>query len=369
MKTSQESQNTLLRIMLFCMMLSSFFAGFLHHTPGEQLNIHRIHVFLFNLCAGGMLILTYSTPPERRAVSWFFLVASLIFTISAALSSYPIAICAAFSCAALAEYARIRRFSFMPLDFFRNGVSIVTKFHHAAMLCLSTALLFSAMSMLARLWDISLPPKMTVDIFFLGFSFPVSLITMSLLFEKISSLQNGIDLSLSQFVFWAVNLGVIVFFIFILAEWVYPQIVIASLLIVPVCVMFCLFMKRFSGSDSHTLLISGISFLLTSAFSGVAYLAVKYLITESGLLLQKYILEFHRLASLYGWNQVGMLLLFEKSGFRIQRISRLAIASHWVGVALCAPLALFAWKCGLVASILYTAFLTIIFWKTGEQLR
>ncbi len=60
-KAQTELPNRLAYVSLFCMMAISFCAGFLHPVPSnENSNLHRIHVFLFNLCAGGTLILWYS---------------------------------------------------------------------------------------------------------------------------------------------------------------------------------------------------------------------------------------------------------------------------------------------------------------------
>lgn len=368
MKTRTEIQNRLLHVALFCMMIVSFIMGFFQPDAIHQnFNAHRIHVFLFNLCSGGLLILRYSVPGGKKIVPWLFLIISLIFTISAAMSQYHFAIASAVACAVIVEKVRFARFPFLPLDFFRRDIPVSAKFHHAALLCLSIALFASAFSMAALLCGIALPPKMTVDIFFLGFSFPVSLITMSLLFANIPNSHKKPESIINRFVFWAVNLGVIVFFVFILAERAYPQVIIAASLLVPVGFMFYRFITAYTRDGSFQIIFGGMIFLLISALSGIAYIMAKYLITGTSPHIQKYILEFHRYASLYGWNQAGMLLLLGKTGFHLNRISPMAISLHWTAVLVFAPCAIFCRLWGLPASLLYMAFLAIVFRKSGND--
>ncbi len=350
------------------MMAISFFIGFLHpFLSSDNLNVHRLHVFLFNLCAGGVLLLRYSIAPGQSIMPSFFFIISIIFTISAALSRYPFAIASAFACAVIVERVRFERFPLFPVDFFRRDVPVSVKFHHAALLCLSIALLASAFSMIARMRGIPLPPKMTIDIFFLGFSFPVSLITMSLLFLNISNTREGSESFSRQFVFWAVNLGVIIFFVCILAGWAYPQIIIAALLFLPVGIMFWSFIKWYNRDSSFQMFFSGMMFFLISAISGLAYIVVKYSYFGSSSHLQKYLLELHRYVSLYGWNQAGMLLLLQKTGFRIPRLNLASLICHWLAVVIFAPCAFFCRICGLIASILYAAFFVIALRKTGDK--
>ncbi len=368
MKAKTELQNRLLYVSLFCMMAISFFVGFLHpFLSSHNLNVHRLHVFLFNLCAGGVLLLRYSVPSRNSSIHWLFFIIAIIFTISAALSRYLLAIASALVCAVIVEKVRLSRFPFFPVDFFRKGVPVSEKFHHAALLCLSIALLASAFSMIARLRGIPLPPKMTIDIFFLGFSFPVSLITMSLLFSNIQNSSKGSESFLSQFVFWAVNIGVIVFFVFILVGWVYSQITIAALLFVSVGIMLWSFITWYNRDSSFQMFFSGMMFFLISAISGLAYIVVKYSYFGSSSHLQKYLLELHRYVSLYGWNQVGMLLLLQKNCFRIPRLNSASLICHWLAILLFAPLAFFCPLFGLLASILYAAFLVIAVWKRGDE--
>jgi hypothetical protein len=179
-----KQQNKFFHVTLFCLMSISFFAGFLHPFFGtEQFHIQRIHVFLFNLATGGLLLLMYSADSGRKKAVWLFGLISLIFTLSASLHYFPLAIASALLLAIIVETIRIGRFSFFPINFFRADIPVSDKFHHAALLCLSMALIISAFSMIANIADIPLPDKMNVDIFFLGFSFPVSLIVMALIFH------------------------------------------------------------------------------------------------------------------------------------------------------------------------------------------
>ncbi|ETR67280.1 MAG: hypothetical protein OMM_11768, partial [Candidatus Magnetoglobus multicellularis str. Araruama] len=53
--------------------------------------------------------------------------------------------------------------------------------------------------------------KFQLDTFFLGFSFPLSLITLSVMFRLMDQTDNKLYKVLSEIDFWAINLGVIIF--------------------------------------------------------------------------------------------------------------------------------------------------------------
>src|SRR4030042_5815403 len=104
------------------------------------------------------------------------------------------------------------------MDFFRAGTSTAKKFHQASLLCLSLAFVFSSLVILNnQFYHWISYEKLTLDVFFLGFSFPVSLITFSVIFTFVKTETKAARL-FEHLLFWTVNLGVIIFFIFIILE-------------------------------------------------------------------------------------------------------------------------------------------------------
>ena len=83
--------------------------------------------------------------------------------------------------------------------------------------------------------------KLKLDTFFLGFSFPVSLISMSVIFTLMKRETLRVTAVLKEAAFWIINLGVIVFFGFILAGLFTSQVAISSLLFVTVAFIFYLY--------------------------------------------------------------------------------------------------------------------------------
>lgn len=199
---------------------------------------------------------------------------------------------------------------------------------------------------------------MTIDIFFLGFSFPVSLLVMSRLFEQMQESVNSFMILIYNMLFWVINVGVIVFFIFILSGKIILQIAIALVLFFSVVIISMLFYKN--ANDDKMLFLSFLAmlFLILSAISGIAYIVLKSFFGNYPHLLSKYCLELHRYVSLYGWNQAGMMLVLQKG--HTTRLSKTHLILHWCAVAIFAPLSLFHWSFAVIAFILYVAF--IVFW-------
>lgn len=101
-----------------CMMICSFAAGVFHpFIKVEQFNIQRVHVFLFNLCTGGSILLMNSRKIEKYDVV-IFLMVSFLFTISVAIEFFFVAILTTLILTSLVERVRIKNYSFFPHDFF-----------------------------------------------------------------------------------------------------------------------------------------------------------------------------------------------------------------------------------------------------------
>ena len=153
----------------------------------------------------------------------------LAFAFSAFFHWYAITLVIPVILALIIESVRIDRFgSLLPVGLFSVRESVSRKFHQASLLCLSLGLLISSPVILNDVYThwITLE-KLKLDTFFLGFSFPLSLISMSVIFALMKEERILLISSLKESVFWTINLGVIIFFMFILAQVYLPQVAIS----------------------------------------------------------------------------------------------------------------------------------------------
>lgn len=354
------------RSITLLMMLAMAFGFFHLFVPGDALpyDFERLHIFLFNLCSGGSLILFYTRrelPPGPGIPA--FLILSLSFAVSAFLERYLPAMACALLLALLVESERIRMFSFFPMDFFRNRVPVSRKFHQASLLCLSMGLFISVPVMFNESYGnwISME-KLTLNTFFLGFSFPVSLITMSVMFRLIGDNRVRITRVLKNIGFWSVNLGVILFFFFILFEWPSLQLFISLVLFGAVLLILILFLQDRRQAQEKAFLTSGMFFLVFTGISGIAYILLEmtsFYTPETG----KILLKMHSFASLYGWNLSGLVVIMRYRDFPIQLHSRSLILTHWLVVLVLAPLGYFSPFAAVLATLGYAVLLEILFFS------
>jgi hypothetical protein len=325
----------------------------------------RLHIFLFNLCCGGFTILYYTEDGERPGpVSAAFFLLSLVYALLAHLGIYPAAIAVSAALFVLVEIMRIRRFSAFPIDFFRKDVAVSRKFHQASLLCLSLALLISTVVILNdRYYGWIVLRKLTLDVFFLGFSFPVSLIVLSVMFTFTVEKTPPAVRFLEHAIFWTVNLGVIIFFVFILMEWAVLQWIIATVLSVAVAAIFILFFKYGTSRQQKHFLVSGIVFLLFTAVTGIAYILVRH--RGYGEQAGELVLSTHSYLSLYGWNLSGIMVILRKRDFPIRFNSYGAIAMHWITVAVLGPLGKEFPPFSVAAALCFALFL--LFFFTGKR--
>ncbi len=199
----------------FCMVTALFF-GFLHlFVPnGTVYNFERLHIFLFNLVSGGTILIHFTEGHRHLSLrAACFMGLSLVYAVLAFKKIYLPAMVIAFILAGIVDAVRIDRFSFFPWNFFKARAPVAEKFHQAALLCLSMGLVISGLVILnneyLRLIHLE---KLKLDTFFLGFSFPLSLITMSVMFSLMKEDVGGMVSYLKNLGFWNVNLGVIIFF-------------------------------------------------------------------------------------------------------------------------------------------------------------
>jgi hypothetical protein len=341
-------------------MTAALFFGFLGlFIPGY--NFERLHIFLFNLSSGGTIILIYTEQTKALSVrTSAFYILSLLYAVCAFFQLYPYAIAIAILLALIVENIRTSRFSLFPLDFFKGSVPVFSKFHQASLLCLSLGLIISSLVICNHeYWNILSSPKLTLDIFFLGFSFPVSLITMSVMFLMMEKRRSMPIRILKEFSFWAVNIGVIVFFLFILFQMVTAELAISLLLFITVMIIFILYMRTGVRQQSKAFLTSGIVFLIMTAITGIIYILLyAYIPQPPG---GKFLLKLHALISLYGWNLNGLAVISRYDDFPIELHSGRVILFHWIIVLVIAPLGFYYRPMSIAAVAAYGLFLSIIF--------
>jgi len=354
------------------LMAVALFFGFLHlFVPdGEIYNFERLHIFLFNLCSGGTIILYFTEglkSPSKKVV--LFCVLAISYALFAFLKIYPPAMLISLVLAGIVESARIRKFSLFPTDFFRPSVRVSEKFHQASLLCLSIGLVISCSVILnneyLKLITLS---KLKLDTFFLGFSFPLSLITMSLMFSFMqdNDLRRIIRV-LKNLGFWTINLGVIIFFLFILAEKLIPQMVVTTILFMAVVMIFYLFASLGVQIQQKNFLISGMAFLLLTAITGILYIILHFFPEYYTQETSEFLLKLHSFVSLYGWNLSGLVVICRYRDFPIRLHSNGVILFHWITVLILAPMGIYSQSVAICAIVCYTVFLYLVFSSKGKR--
>ncbi len=347
--TSRTLRGCILGITFF-----AFFSGFAQTLFGVDLE--RLHIFMFNLTSGGFILICFTENREFPSLkSFLFLGFSIIFSVFAFLEMYPAAIAASIILFLIVEIIRIRTFGFFPAGFFSLQEDISRKFHMASLLCLSISLALSSVVILNNEyfhWIIL--KKLTLNVFFLGFSFPVSLITMSIVFYFIRRPDSFIMVFIENFFFWIINLGVIIFFLFILLQLGIPEFIAAMVLALSVIMVFLFFSIYGIDTQQKSFLISGIFFLLSTAITGVLYILIKkvpFLYTAYG----RDLLGMHANLSLYGWNLSGLLVIIRWNDFPLRLNSKKLIIFHWItiGILTSAGRGSAVWAAAAIISFLF----------------
>lgn len=354
-----------LRVLFYVLMLTALVFGFLHlFADAGPYRFERLHVFLFNLCCGGTLILYYTEGRRTLSVrASMFLCLAMIYAVVAFFQLYIAAIVLSLGLSAIVESYRIQTFSLFPAGFFKPDEPVSRKFHQASLLCLSLALIIAASVILNNEYlHLVNMPKLHLDVFFLGFSFPVSLITMSLIFSFIHHDATGLTRILKEYSFWAVNLGVIVFFLFIIFEQLTRQVVVTAVLFATVTLIFFLYRQGGEDIQQKHFLTSGMWFLLATAVTGIAYIVAQI---AGGYTPEKYhwLLKLHSFASLYGWNLCGLAVICRYDDFPIELHARRLIGFHWITVMVMAPLGVYYRVPALLCIICYAILLYFIFFS------
>ena len=288
-----------------------------------------------------------------RLCSAFF-VGSLVYTLAAFFELYSLTIAVSTVLFFLVEKIRIKRFSFFPFGFFSSGEAVSEKFHQAALLCLSSGIFMATLVIINNefLNFVSMK-KLTLDTFFLGFSFPLSLITLSVVFSMLKSIESDVLKKIMELCFWSITLGVIIFFIFILSEHLFVQILVTAVLFCAVVTVFILYLKFAEGIQQKLFLSSGIGFLIFTAITGIAYIFLE-IPGDYDPAKVKWLLHMHVFASLYGWNLCGLTVICRFKDFPIAVSSPVVIGLHWLVAIVLAPLGVFYGGFAILALVVYS---------------
>ena len=354
-------KNNLFRAFLFSTMTAAFIFGYMDYF--FQMNFERLHIFLFNLTSGGFTILYLTEKRDSPSLKTFiFYILSILYAVLAFMKLYIPAAAIAIILALIVESYRRKRFSFFPSVFFKRESPASEKFHHASLLCLVIGLLLSSFVILNdtyfKLFQFE---KLTLDVFFLGFSFPVSLITMSIIFGIIEDKGSKVILTVEHFLFWFISGGVIVFFIFIIMKFFHGEVFISFFLFVTVLFIFVIFFKFGEIMQQKYFLVSGIYFLMATAVTGILYIIIKQGAYDE--FYGKIILRMHAFYSLYGWNLTGMMVIIRWGDFPIALKTKKAILFHWGVILILAPFAKFFPVLIFPAIAAYTVFLGVFFFS------
>lgn len=359
-----------LRSFIMVLMFSALFFGYLHlFIPGTSLyNFERLHIFLFNLCSGGTILIYYTEGQKhisRKAL--FFLGVSLTYALLAFLEYYPLAMLTALVLAVVVDSVRIERFSLFPINFFQPEAPVSEKFHQASLLCLSMGLTISGLVILNNEYlKLVSFEKLTLDTFFLGFSFPLSLITMSVIFGFMRQDVSRLTLRLKNMGFWNVNLGVIIFFIFIMFQKLIPQLVVTTILFFSVVLIYFMYRDLGDRVQQKSFLTSGMFFLWYTAVTGIIYIALEFSPGYDHENL-KWLLRMHSFASLYGWNLSGLAVICRKDHFPIRLHSQSVIAVHWLTAIALAPLGTYFAIFAVLSLVAYAFILYMILFSEGSK--
>ena len=349
-------------------MITALIFGFIQiYFPIESYNFERLHIFLFNLCSGGTILLYYTQDRLKasKTVKLFF-AGSLVYAFSAFLKVYPVTILISFLLFVLVEKIRIEKFSFFPVHFFKSKVTVSEKFHQASLLCLSTGIIMASVVILNNeYFKFVSMEKLTLNTFFLGFSFPLSLITLSLVFSMLKKIEGSSVKMLMELCFWTITLGVIIFFIFILFEKFIPQIFVTFALFFAVVTVFFLYYKFADNIQEKLFLTSGIVFLIFTAVTGIIYI---FLQMSEGYDPEKikWLLHMHVFASLYGWNLCGLSIICRFGDFPIKLHSPTVIITHWLTAIVLAPLGIFYGWFAVLAVIGYAFIIFTLFFSENN---
>lgn len=350
-------------------MTTALTCGFFHHLVSPAtLNFERLHIFLFNLCSGGTLLIYFTE--DTRSLSpkgVCFLLLSILFAFCAFMEWYLPTLVIPLVLAVIIESVRVAHFgSLIPRALFSAEETTSRKFHQASLLCLSLGLLISSPAILNSQFGHWLTlDKLKLDTFFLGFSFPISLISMSVIFALMKHHDIVLTGFLKELSFWVINLGVIIFFLFILASWFIPQVAIASILFLAVTLVLYLYWHEGIQIQQKAFLTSGILFLLVTSVTGIIYILLAFSDSYDPAKTLP-LLRMHAFTALYGWNLSGLAVISRHGDFPIRLHSQKVILLHWLTVFFLCPLGYFFLPVAVLAIVCYGRLLYVLLFNHGQ---
>ncbi len=343
--------------------------GFMHHLVSREVaDFERLHIFLFNLCAGGTILIYFTEDlPALSLQGVLFLCLSLVFSICAFMKSYGPTVIMPLVLTGIVERVRVARFgSVLPRGLFAKTESIPRKFHQAALFCLSLSLIQASLVVLNNVYLRWMPlGKLQLDTFFLCFSFPLTLIGMSVIFALMKEEMSPLMTVLQESAFWIINLGVIIFFLFIIDRLLLPQVIIAVVLFLTVGIIFDLYWHQGIHLQQKSFLSSGILFLMITSITGIAYILLTFSATRTPQNIH-WLLNLHAFTALYGWNLSGLAVIIRRRDFPIRLHSQRVIFFHWLTVLVLCPLGYYYAPFAVVAVIAYIGLLYILFFNKGQ---
>ncbi len=360
-----------LKIVFSICMIAALMFGFAQiYFPLAHYSFERLHIFLFNLCTGGTIILHFTRGDDTLSVPvQLFFTGSLVYAFSAFFELYPVTLMVSVILFAVVEKIRIETFSWFPFDFFKKEVPVSEKFHQASLLCLSIGIVMAAAVILNNEYFKWVQmEKLQLNTFFLGFSFPLSLISLSIVFVMLDNVEDKFNRMVKEICFWTINLGVIIFFVFILFERFVPQIFVTLALFFAVVTVFILYRKYGEVMQQKQFLSSGIGFLIATAITGIIYILFQmsdsYNPAET-----RWLLHLHVFASLYGWNLCGLAVICRYKDFPIRLHSMTVIVIHWLTAIILAPLGIFYGVFAVLAVIGYAFITFTLFFSSNSRER
>jgi len=369
-----------LKIILWFLITLGFIFGFaglvfpdqsplVETLPPDTYQFQRLHIFLFNLVSGGTVLLFFTQ--GRKKISWLvglFMIGSIVFSVSVFLNRYLLASFLAIGLALVVEVVRVQKFSFFPRDFFSSTVPVARKFHHAALLCLSLGLFIAAFVMLNnQYFHLINQPALIVDDFFLGFSFPISLLTFSVMFSLAKEDTDKRIRFLRELSFWVINLGVIIFFVFIILQIFSMQIVVAFLLFFDVLLVFFLFKHDSQPMEQVNFIVSGIYFLIMTSITGILITLEETYLPVQDPHSWALLLQIHAYLSIYGWNLSGLTVIIRYEEFPLHLHKLEIIIIHWLVISLLAPLGSLYAPFAIIALPVFAILIGLILFDRGHQ--
>jgi len=356
-------------MILLVILTTALTSGFMHLlVPREVLNFERLHIFLFNLCGGGTALIYFTEDyPSLSRQAGLFLFFSLVFSFCAFMKWHAPTVVLPLVLTVIVERVRVAHFgSVVPLGLLSKKESVPRKFHQAALFCLSMGLVQASLVVLNNVYLRWMTlGKLQLDTFSLAFSFPVSLISMSVIFALMKEEGSPLLIVLREAAFWIINLGAIAFFVFMIDNRFLPQVIIAAILFLTVGMIFDLYRHRGIHLQQKTFLSSGILFLLVSSITGIIYILLAFSKNYNPQYTFCF-LHLHAFAALYGWNLSGLAVIIRRRDFPISLHSQRVILFHWLIVMILCPLGYYYSLFAVLAVVAYIRLLHILFFNNGQ---